>query len=140
MTIIGFTGTQMGMTLSQMAEFNYFLDSTDPSSFHHGGCIGADAQAHRFAQHLKLRTEVYPGVNKDGEPAKRGVFKNPSVVHPEKFYLDRNKDIVDAAEVIIATPKEADEQLRGGTWYTIRYAREQGKIIAIILPDGTITT
>ena len=43
--------------------------------------------------------------------------------------------LVDACEVLLATPK-GPEKLRSGTWATVRYARKVGKRIVIIEPDG----
>jgi len=39
---------------------------------------------------------------------------------------------------MIATPGEVDEQLRSGTWSTVRFARKQGKPVHVILPDGRV--
>ena len=52
--------------------------------------------------------------------------------HP-KPYLDRNRDIVDACEVLLATP-DGPERLRSGTWSTVRYARKIGKPVEVRLP------
>lgn len=52
--------------------------------------------------------------------------------------LERNHRIVDACDVLIACPKDAQEQLRSGTWATVRYARKQGKRVIVITPDGTV--
>ena len=40
--------------------------------------------------------------------------------------------------MLIACPASADEELRSGTWATIRYARRKLKRIYLILPDGTV--
>jgi hypothetical protein len=52
----------------------------------------------------------------------------------KKDYLDRNRDIVDNCDLLIATPKETTEVLRSGTWSTVRYAKKIGKPIVIIEP------
>ena len=54
----------------------------------------------------------------------------------QKDYLDRNHDIVDETELLIACPKEPEEITRSGTWATIRYARKKKKKLRIILPNG----
>ena len=54
-------------------------------------------------------------------------------------YLSRNKDIVRETDMLIATPAEAEEQRRSGTWSTIRFARKLGKPVFVIWPDGTVT-
>lgn len=53
-------------------------------------------------------------------------------------YLQRNKVIVDRCGVLVAAPGEAQEQLRSGTWSTIRYARRVGRPVIMVLPDGTV--
>lgn len=58
-------------------------------------------------------------------------------VRPAKPPLIRNHDIVNNVELMIACPFETTEQLRSGTWATIRYTRKQKKHLIIIWPDGT---
>lgn len=136
---IGFTGTQKGMKASQAGKlygilneyYNYNL--FDNSEFHHGDCYGADAQAHQIAKSFKLNIIIHPPIN----TSKRAFCKDYYLILPEKEYLDRNKDIVKSCELLIATPNEFREQLRSGTWSTIRFARKRKKKIIIIYPDGS---
>ena len=58
------------------------------------------------------------------------------VVHTPKDYLERNHDIVDETDMLIATPGEEQEVQRSGTWATIRYARKQKRTILTIYPSG----
>lgn len=57
-------------------------------------------------------------------------------VHPPAPPLVRNERIVLACDRIVACPRGAEE-LRSGTWATVRKAREHGKHTLIIWPDGT---
>jgi len=59
----------------------------------------------------------------------------------EKPALERNQDIVLAVEVLIACPWEMkiSDNGRGGTWYTMRRAREAGRALIVCWPDGTLT-
>jgi predicted Rossmann fold nucleotide-binding protein DprA/Smf involved in DNA uptake len=57
---------------------------------------------------------------------------------PEDSLLSRNRSIVHSTISLIAAPFEAEEQPKGGTWYTIRYARKVGNVVVLILPNGTI--
>lgn len=137
MTIIGFTGTGDGMTERQRMRLDRLLttyreDLDAELRFHHGDCIGADAEAHDLATGHGFETHVHP-------PSidKARAFKLGDVMYPLKPYLKRNDDIVAACNVLIATPGSYHELTRSGTWYTIRKARAMSKPHIIIYPDGT---
>lgn len=59
------------------------------------------------------------------------------VIKEEKEYIQRNHDIVDDSDMLIAFPSTMNEILRSGTWATIRYAKKRGKMVLIIFPDGS---
>lgn len=121
---IGFTGTKQGMTKGQESELQKLLPK-ERFEFHHGDCIGADTQAHKIAQNAVIF--IHPPKN----PRFRGFNKSENIL-PEKDYLERNKDIVDATDYLIAAPKTRTEELRSGTWATIRYALKKNKEVHII--------
>lgn len=123
---IGFTGTRQGMTEKQRLQVQAWL--TDGSEFHHGDCVGADEEADAIAHSLHLNVVIHPPAN----PRLRAYCSG--TVLPAKGYIARNHDIVDSTDVLVATPKEADEVLRSGTWATVRYARKVGKTVWIALP------
>lgn len=150
---LGFTGTADGMTDQQKEKLAIVLKALiaegsiggDPEMgcyliFHHGDCIGADAEAHeilgKMAHHKFV---VHPPLDPKSQAF---VYRGTHWIHDfdeyrsPKAYLERNHDIVDESERLIATPKTAQEQLRSGTWATVRYARKMGKMILLILPDG----
>lgn len=128
---VGFTGTQRGMTAQQKVSLLTWL-ANRRGEFHHGDCIGADAEAHDIAEGLFWTPIIHPPSN----PSKRAWKKAPDIRKP-KPYIERNHDIVDETEELIATPGEDTEQLRSGTWATVRYARKQRRMVTIILPDGS---
>lgn len=130
----GFTGTQRGMTAAQKSTFKSLLDGR-AGEFHHGDCIGADAEAHDIAVDV---CELEPVIHPPSNPRKRA-WKKAARIMPVRPYLERNHDIVDAADELIATPGEDIEQMRSGTWATVRYARKRGKMVTIIYPDGSIS-
>jgi hypothetical protein len=111
--IVGFTGTRKGMTHTQRVQVVNILSGLQPDAFHHGGCVGADAEAHALADRLRIPTEI----------------------RPPKPYLERNHDIVDESDVLIATPGQVNEVRRSGTWATIRYARKQDTTVLLVLPE-----
>lgn len=130
---VGFTGTQIGMTDEQKKAFKRLIAEIEPTIFRHGDCIGADEQAHRrVRKYTSAQIIVHPPDN-----ATKRAFCEADKVLAVKPYLNRNHDIVDGSDLLIATPGERKEQLRSGTWATIRYARSKRKPICIIWPDGS---
>jgi hypothetical protein len=129
---IGFTGAQVGITQRQGEVLLDYLATAERGEFHHGDCIGGDLSADIFANLAGgWKVIVHPPSN----PKKRA-YCTGDVMLPEKPYLVRNRDIVDACDMLIACPKSEHEELRSGTWSTIRYAKHVGKRITIIYPDG----
>lgn len=132
---IGFTGTQHGMTPKQFDMFKSCFPLRDCTQFHHGDCIGADAQAANWVRMRSgtVRIFAYPSVI----VKKRAWVPAHVVRHPQQP-LPRNQEIVDEIDLLIATPGEQQEIWRSGTWATIRYARKVGKPVWLILPDGVL--
>jgi hypothetical protein len=134
MASIGFTGTQLGMTDAQKATLRKLLDGGG-GEIHHGDSIGADAEAHNIADECGHAIIIHPPTNH----SKRAWCEVPRhMMQPEKPYPNRNRDIVNETTSLIATPAEPEEQLRSGTWSTVRFAKKQGKPVFVILPDGTV--
>lgn len=138
---IGFTGTQKGMTDFQKKEVAMILifhhptriiDSLPETVFeaHHGDCIGADAEFEELAQEYGFTTYAHPASDTSGKRA----YCRSDNIFPAKPALKRNKDIVNAVDIVIATPKENHEVLRSGTWSTIRYAKKHGWLIHVVYP------
>lgn len=126
--IAGFTGTQTTITTNQFDRLVKLFQDNGIIELHHGDCVGADAIAHDIAVSLNIRTVIHPPI----KPFKRA-FKTGDVVLPMKDYLTRNRDIVNASVILFACPK-GPEELRSGTWSTIRYAWRINKPIEIIMP------
>lgn len=80
--------------------------------------------------HHNISIIIHPPINSSKRAWKNGILKK------EKEYLDRNHDIVDCSDILITCPKEDVEQLRSGTWATIRYAKKSNKKTIIIYPSG----
>ena len=128
---VGFTGTRHGMTIRQGSVAAGLLRDYDV--VHHGDCVGGDWQAHEIALEAGLRTEVHPP--KSG--ALRAYCKG-DVMHEPKDYTERNHDIVEACCRLVAAPGTMSEELRSGTWATIRYARSVNKPVSIVFLDGSV--
>ena len=131
---IGFTGTQTGMTQHQKDMVELILTfhkySGGISEVHHGDCVGADDEFNTIAGDKYLLKSIAHPSDIDSKRA----WGRYEVCLPTKTPLERNHNIVDAVDIMIATPKERLEVLRSGTWATIRYCRKIGKIVHIIYP------
>lgn len=135
--IVGFTGTQEGMTRFQMRSAEALLRRLARQNFKvfaHGGCIGADIEAAKLARALGYMTVRHPG----DTPAKQDHTFLDDDYRVVLDNLARNRVIVSEATVMIATPRQYEETLRSGTWATVRYARKQGRPLYVLQPDGRL--
>jgi hypothetical protein len=127
--IVGFTGTREGMSEHQKRRLEVILLAmiTDGAivDFHHGDCVGADADAHEIARRVGCRITIHPPI----KATQRAFCGGESVIHSPKEYLERDRFIVDSCTVLIAAPKSDKEERRSGTWYTIRYAKKNKKYV-----------
>lgn len=122
--IVGFTGTQEGMSLNQIAHFiptlaEVTINGALLDEFHHGLCIGADEQAEEFVRRCfpSARIVGHPPINR----LKMSKTCQPHHILQPREYLVRNRKIVDRSDVLIACPR-GPEVTRSGTWSTVRYA------------------
>lgn len=131
---LGFTGTQKGMTDLQKERVISFLLMHEVVEVHHGDCVGADSEFHDLIRERcpKVQVHIHPP-----ELDVKRAFKEGDVVHPEKAYLKRNRDIVNVVDVLLACPK-GPEIMRSGTWATVRYARKRGKQVGVFYPQGSV--
>jgi len=129
---IGITGTRDGWTAAQEFIFRSLVDGWDIEEFHHGDCVGVDEQACAVIEQLygsPIHTHPPKSSNHRANVGGR--------LYAPKEYIERNHNIVDAVDLLVAIPKEANEQRRSGTWATYRYAIKQGKPTILIYPIGT---
>lgn len=133
--IIGFTGHRRELSGPQSRMLTGLVISigldTIISSVHHGDCVGADAAFDALCEGLGIKREAHPGP--DGPDR---AYCDADVIHEQRPYLQRNHDIVDVCDLLIACPRGAEIQ-RSGTWSTIRYARRLPRRIVIVWPDGS---
>lgn len=134
---IGFTGSSTIITAIQAKRLKEYLKEYELEDVfaHHGDCIRGDALFHVLGQDLGFQIIIHPPNN-----SKKRAFcgGKDTIVLPTKDYLIRNQDIVNSISVLIACPKEMTEQLRSGTWSTVRKARKKGIHVIIVYPDGSI--
>lgn len=137
MKVIGFTGTQTGMSSPQydtLMSYLSFYKTEGAEIFHHGDCIGADMQAHRIAENMGYEIIIHPPSN----PLKQANCISKTILPPLPYKV-RNRAIVDACDILIATPRGYEASWPySGTWSTVRYAKNVGKPVVIIFPSGVV--
>ncbi len=138
--ILGFTGSRYGLQPAQGGSLARLLRlAQGVTEFHHGCCKGGDTEA---VTHLNY---WIPDAKIVGHPSNLEKWTHPTALGlshellPPKPPLERNLDIVNAAEWIIACPSGPEQFQGSGTWATIRTARKAKKVITLIWPDGSIT-
>ena len=133
---VGFTGTRRGLTAGQQRAFSAWLGQPHPTpvTFHHGDCIGGDAEAHSLVRRHRRDWTII--VHPPLLPTLRAYCQGESTAAPLAF-LARNRVIVESSTLLIACPAEVYEVQRSGTWATVRLARKLRLQILLCWPDGT---
>lgn len=135
--IVGFTGAREGLTPPQREFVRTWLTEREPTEAHHGDCVGGDEQFHGLCVDLGVPVVLHPP--EDGKL--RAYCQGAGRTEKAKPYLERNKEIVRAASVMIGCPKEGREPAPGrgqGTWSTIRYARKRGGEVKVVMTNGEL--
>lgn len=135
-----FTGTQAGMTNEQSRNVAKALTKT--RRMFNGLCIGADEEAHEIFRliHGEHGTVIgFPSTIQG-----KCVDLTVDAIHPPANPLERNRTMVDEAiragnPLCVAAPRAMGEELRSGTWATVRYARKRNVPVFVCWPDGTTT-
>ena len=131
---LGFTGTREPLTNDRNESLFRALRKAYNKGFrvlHHGDAIGSDALAHKLASKIGFEIVVHPSVNSK-QRAYVKAKKNVTILAPRPS-LKRNMDIVNESAMLIARPIDPDkEELRSGTWHTVRCARKKGIKIKMV--------
>jgi len=122
------------MTKKQLKSFKELLIEMKADLLVHGDCIGADDQAGNVAGSLGMSVNKRPSTLSDD----RAFSKVGTVVAEERPPLDRNRDIVDDGDCLIACPRRMKEERRSGTWATVRYAAKIDTPLWLVWPDGSV--
>jgi hypothetical protein len=128
--ILGSTGTRKGMTPEQKDAVTTLVRPY--AVLHHGDCIGSDEEMNDIAGIAGLRRVAHPPITE----TLRAFCYAEEILRP-RSYLERDRDIVHACDVLVATPAE-HHRTSGGTWYTVDYAIPR-KPVAIVWPDGSMS-
>ena len=103
----------------------------EADEFNSGGAFGVDSKAalyawafHREAKHRL----IVPKGCWHNEKLVEILSKHPSITveYVEGGYMRRNDRLVEACTRLVALPRTSREELRSGTWATIRRARKAG--------------
>jgi hypothetical protein len=132
---LGVTATRKGLTLKQKDRFLDVIKELNPHEFHDGDCIGGDEQAHHM---VRDNFELCYMIGHPPDNDKQRAHMQYDRAHPTKGYIERNHEIVDMVDRMVAMPDGKVEKKRSGTWATIRYCRTRGRKLTIIYPDGTV--
>lgn len=121
------------MTGPQKETCSRFIVELSPSEFRHGDCIGSDEEAHGLVREFAkdCRIIVHPPLNESYR-----AFCVGDRICPQEDYLKRDRAIVRASSIFLATPAGFQEEIRSGTWYTVRYAESCNLRTLIVFPDG----
>lgn len=110
------------------------LNRLQPTRVRHGDCLGADAEFNEICWLMNIPIEVHP----PKDPSMRAFCTHGVVkIHPEKGYLPRDRDIVNACEVLVGAPYSSGSKKGGGTWYTVEYAVKKKKDWVVCYTNGT---
>jgi hypothetical protein len=142
---VGFTGSRNGMDTRQLRLVGsilvgHLIIDDYEVHFHHGDCVGSDEQAHRLARALRFTMHIHPPEIETYRSFCKRTKREP-LIQPLS-YAERNQDIVNQSQVLIAAPdrtREEGEATKGGTWMTVRKARDKGIPIYIAWSDGLLT-
>lgn len=132
MSIIGITGTRKGLNQKQRIEIEEFLSQIpdrSTSELHHGDCVGVDVEVAEIARKLGFITVSHPPLN-----SKMQAHHKSDHIRAPAEYLERNREIVDEVELMLAAPLEETIKATSGTWYTMNYSIHKKKPIVIFFP------
>ena len=140
----GFTGTSEEVKEEQLITLEKVIKkiSRKKNVEHHNGmCINSDEICFdlvtRHIPHADI--VMHPPTNKSKVfSLEDKTYVNSVVLRKDLDYLKRNMQIVAESDFLVATPKSVAEELRSGTWATIRYARIARIPILIVWPNGSI--
>lgn len=128
---VGFTGTREGMSRYQASQCQSVLALLKKAS----------PNAAMFAPEFHYGTHERATLLADEEAAKLaealGFSRMPHYAMAGEE-LGRNREIVAVVSILIAAPLTDKEELRSGTWATVRYARERHMPVVMLCRDEPV--
>lgn len=139
---IGISGSRTGMSDHQRRAFEEWIAENAEiiTEFHHGMCVGADAEAHGIVRALTQTGQPGPLTPIHGHPGfEDGHMMRAKLdvdtLHGQSLPMDRNRAIADECDLMFFAPTFPERQ-RSGTWATFRYCRKKGYRV-VMLARGT---
>jgi hypothetical protein len=142
---LGVTGTSGLLGRGQERTLWRMLPYAAATEIHHGDCVGADQVCHDIILQSRkiiprpdevwlppVKIIIHPPV----DPRKRAFCQGYDEIREPLPYLIRDSAIATESDLLIAIPRAAEEELRSGTWATVRCMRKLKKPVIIIDPDG----
>lgn len=150
MRTIGFTGTRLGMSIAQREKVEEYMTHwaeviDDLIIARQGCCVGSDEDFTRICNKIgypPIALVAHPPVKTEYLSIRAQTLSH--YVKRARGYLSRDRDIVDASDLLIATPAEHEDTVgpnrrrTSGTWYTITYAQSHVTPVYIVYPDGSV--
>lgn len=135
---LGITAARCGTVVAQLDTLECTIRNYREvmNEFHHGCCIGGDEEGVVAAYNEKYHIVGYPPLIRKYVSTIAESLSHV-LLDPEE-YLQRNKNIVDAVDLLIVAPDSFEPRARSGTWSTYRYAQRTEVPRLIIWPDGTV--
>jgi hypothetical protein len=133
--VVGFVGAREGLSPGQRARVRELLAGATEA--HHGDGLGGDAQFHEIAGELGVPVVLHP-------PLGRRAFSKAERQFRAEPPADRTKAIVrqvNGAGALLVAPREGREPERvgeGTPWAAVRYARDRGCRVRVVMPDGEL--
>ena len=138
---LAFTGTRHGISIAQTNALRDLLTTLSGITHaYHGGCVGADEEFHDMVRvhHPTAKITVWPGHIPSLRASMCRMPEQNVVLQEPMDALTRNRRFVEECETLIGCPGGMKEEVRSGTWATIRHGRKLGRRIFVVWPDGTI--
>jgi hypothetical protein len=136
-TVIGVTGTRLGMTTAQKDTWRGLVPDGG-FTLHHGGCTGADTDAVEIAVSVCPSAKIVAWPGPSGASAISLFYSTKS--HSPRPFRVRNQRVVDRVGTLYAFPDRKPMRVRSGTSMTVNLAKRREISIVIIWPDGTTKT
>jgi hypothetical protein len=135
---IGFTGNRHGLSEEQKENIKLILDKYKNIIVSHRDCVGSDTDFHNLCvtyreQHPEKSLEIHIFPPDNPELRALRAFNECDLLMKENSYLGRNLQIIKYSSFLIACPIDKNkEELKSGTWSTIRQAQKRNVKIYIL--------